>query len=31
MNNLSIVKRSSGTLETGAMYGQFLITNLFKG
>ena len=31
MNNLSIVKRSSGTLETGAMYGQFLITNLLKG
>jgi DNA-directed RNA polymerase subunit alpha len=31
MNNLNFIKRSSETLETGSMYGQFLITNLLKG
>lgn len=31
MNNLNLIKRSSETLETGSMYGQFLITNLLKG
>lgn len=31
MNNLNLIKRSSEILETGSMYGQFLITNLLKG
>jgi len=31
MKNLNLIKRSSEILETGSMYGQFLITNLLKG